>query len=231
MKCLSQLEWYGWKAREFEKAIGVLDPGRIRVLEIGSGPVGIVNYLPWDELYAIDPLEEFYRKNPALIALRNPKVSYSTGIGEDLPFERQSFSVVIIDNVLDHTCDPMRVLEEVARVLYDNGLLYVTLNVRTKWGSRFHAILALLEIDQGHPYSFTRLRIRECLRNKGFSIALEIVEDHRMVRRKNRLSKKSRDRLKSYVGLSECLYTAVCRKSPLVRSHEVEVDQDPKLGR
>ena len=60
---ISQLDWYQWKARELEKRIepftGGLAIKSARVLEIGSGPIGIVNFLEWGECFAIDPLEDY----------------------------------------------------------------------------------------------------------------------------------------------------------------------------
>lgn len=74
-----------------------------RALEIGSGPIGIVNFLEWGERYAIDPLEHFYRQRQSLIKLRKAGSTYLPGMGEHLPFGDASFSLVIIDNVIDHT--------------------------------------------------------------------------------------------------------------------------------
>ena len=65
-----QLDWYQWKASKLEKRLAKYeDTGRKkqgRVLEIGSGPIGIVNCLEWGQRFAIDPLEDFYKGNPHL---------------------------------------------------------------------------------------------------------------------------------------------------------------------
>lgn len=44
--------------------------------------------------------------------------------GHDLPFEDNSFDGVIIQAVLEHVVDPNRCVEEIHRVLKDNGIVY-----------------------------------------------------------------------------------------------------------
>ena len=64
----NQLNWYRWKASEFEKRIQGIVGGRKsthgKILEIGAGPIGNVNFLEWGERFAIDPLEDFTGKTP-----------------------------------------------------------------------------------------------------------------------------------------------------------------------
>src|SRR6266581_7684501 len=128
-----QLDWYGWKARELEKRVfrwmGESDRAKAKVLEIGSGPIGIVSGLNWGERFAVDPLEGFYKNRDSLVALRNPSVKFLEGVGEDLPFDDGMFSLAIVDNVIDHTRSPSRILEEVHRVLKSGGYMYLAVNV------------------------------------------------------------------------------------------------------
>lgn len=81
----SQLTWYEWKASEMEKRLAsCLNEEKqktAKVLEIGSGPIGIVSFLKWGERYTIDPLEDFYKSNPALSKLRDSAVNYCQGTG------------------------------------------------------------------------------------------------------------------------------------------------------
>jgi ubiquinone/menaquinone biosynthesis C-methylase UbiE len=213
---LQQLDWYDWKAREFEKKMaGVLDltgNKNHRILEVGSGPIGTVNYLPWGECYALDPLENFYATNQILIRLRKPHVHYISGSGEKLPFPDEWCSLVIIDNVLDHTHDPEKVLGEIWRVLTRQGLLYIAVNIRNLLGERLHIVLAHLWIDKGHPHSFTQAKIRDCLSRKGLRIRKEEVEDYHKIRQANRSSKNFKNKIKGYTGLSEFQYYAICSK-------------------
>lgn len=210
-----QLTWYSWKASEFEKKLkhAKIAPGRnARILEVGSGPVGIVAYLKWGEKYALDPLSSYYGENPLLVKVRNKEVNYLTGQGEHIPFPDRHVSLVIIDNVLDHVDTPWAVLDEIRRVLSDSGHLYIELNIHTKWGFVLHRLLSKLSIDKGHPHSFTAPKIRNFLKAHGYDIVFESVNDYAQARDEDRRSKSLKARIKGYLGLSEFIYSAVCSK-------------------
>ena len=212
----SQLGWYSWRAGEMEKRlVNYLDENRKRtakVLEVGSGPIGIVTFLKWGECYTIDPLEEFYRSNAVLSHLRSPAVHYGQGVGEDLPFEDASFSLVILDNVLDHVSNAEAVLREIYRVLSEDGILYLAVNVHTQWGAVLHSLLSRLNIDKGHPYTFTASSIHDFLLTNNFSPLSESVSNYHQARKEDRKSRSLKGKVKGYTGLSEFIYYTVARK-------------------
>src|SRR5713101_5627130 len=77
----SQLGWYRWRAERLSARfthVGLhqLADGRARVIEVGSGPIGVVAFFPGAERVAVDPLEHFYANNAVLAALRTPGVEY-----------------------------------------------------------------------------------------------------------------------------------------------------------
>lgn len=211
----NQLDWYKWRANQLEELLARVPGGRPsgRVLEIGSGPIGIVNFLDWGERYAIDPLEGFYRQRPALIKLRNPGSTYLEGSGERLPLEDGSCALVIIDNVIDHTFAPGQILQEISRVLEPHGRLYLSVNVHTQWGALLHNLLAVLRIDKGHPYTFTSHALQRFLTRHGFVIRLEEIGDYRQARDLDRRSARATDRIKGYIGISEFQHLVVCSKA------------------
>lgn len=213
---LAPLDWYPWKAGELEKLLSpfVDAPTRrtAKVLEIGSGPVGIVNFLGWGERYAIDPLEHFYRQSKTLTQLRTSDVTYLRGTGEQLPFDDETFSLVIMDNVLDHTYDPSVILQQIRRIVKADGLLYLAVNIHTAWGSIVHRLLTVLPIDRGHPHTFTQHALRDLLRANRFEIRKEVIEDYQKIRRRYRQSPSLRDRLKGYTGVAEFQFHAIARK-------------------
>lgn len=215
-KASNRLDWYSWKAGQLEQKIKKCFqfPNKVscKILEIGSGPIGIVSFLDWGEKYAIDPLERFFSENQALIQLRNKNVRYLNGQGENLPFKNNDFSIIIIDNVIDHTHVPLKVLRESYRILKNNGLLFFTVNTHTRWGTILHAIVSSLHIDRGHPHSFSYKGVRSFLRSGQFVIVYEELEDYKQIKNKYCTSKNLKDRVKGYSGLSEILYTAICRK-------------------
>ncbi|MBI5180246.1 MAG: class I SAM-dependent methyltransferase [Nitrospirae bacterium] len=211
-----QLSWYAWKAGEMEKRlVAHLNEQKkksAKILEIGSGPIGIVSFLKWGKRYTIDPLEDFYKSNPALSKLRDPAVNYGQGTGEKLPFENNNFSLVILDNVLDHVNEASGVLREINRVLANDGLLYLAVNVHTKWGGFFHSILSKLRIDKGHPYTFTVESIRSFVHAHQFNIQSKSINDYYQAREQDIKSHSFKNKVKGYIGLSEFIYYAVCSK-------------------
>lgn len=213
---VGQLDWYRWRAAEMEKRLGGLidndSKTNWRILEVGSGPVGIVSALKWGDRYTIDPLEDFYRTNATLTLHRDPTVRYLQGVGEQPPFENGYFQLVILDNVLDHTQAPERVLRQIHRVLSRAGLLYLAVNVHTAWGAFLHSVLSKLLIDKGHPYSFTPASIQNFIRCTGFVIQREWLNHYYEARNQDRSSACLKDRIKGYTGLSEFIYYSICSK-------------------
>jgi ubiquinone/menaquinone biosynthesis C-methylase UbiE len=213
---ISQLDWYEWRAGELHKLLAKLKikpfSNNPKILEIGSGPIGIINYLDHGIRCAIDPLEDYYKTNPTLIKLRNNEVCYLKGSGENLPFRNGKFSLIILDNVIDHTQDPEVVLEEIYRTLDKNGIMYLSVNVHTSYGAILHKILTISKIDTKHPHTYTLKCVGKVMKKSGFTILYENVEDYREVRKKNIESGDFKSRVKGYSGLSEMIYHAVCMK-------------------
>jgi len=210
------IDYHDWKASEMEKRLhGFIDDNAklsSNVLEIGCGPVGIVSALKWGKRYGLDPLEDFYHTNEVLTKQRSPEVHYLKGQAEDIPFPDGFFYLVVADNVLDHVRAAERVLSEIRRVLAPGGFLYFALNIRRTWGSLIHSVLAKLQIDKGHPYSFRLESIRRFLTDHGFAIRSEAVSDYAEARVADRNAPALRKKFKGYAGLSEYIYYAVCSK-------------------
>ena len=85
------------------------------------------------------------------------------------------------------------------------------------WGALLHTALAVLQIDKGHPYTFTSRRLRRFLNAHGFDVLHEQIEDYEAAKRENRRSSAPTDRIKGYSGLSEFSHSVVCRKKALAR--------------
>ena len=222
-----QLDWYEWRAGRLEAILQRVCPELRRgtVLEIGSGPIGIVNFLNWNERIAIDPLEGFYRQQPALIRLRTAGATYLEASGERVPVPDASCDLVIIDNVIDHTYRPGRILDEISRVLRPSGHLYLCVNVHSPWGAVLHDGLAVLQIDKGHPYTFTSESLRRMLRRHGFAILLEEVEDSGQASANDRRSARLTDRIKGFSGLSEFQHLVVCSKATVSSLNQIRLQR------
>ncbi len=213
------LDWYRWKAEQLSKnflsGIKNLELEDEKILEVGSGPIGMVTFLKFGERYTVDPLEDFFKANPILCKWRDQEVKYTQGKGEALPFEDQFFSLVIIDNVLDHVKSPKRVLAEVHRVMAEGGYMYINTNVHTKWGVGIRFLMETFQIDKGHPFSFTEGGLRRYLEQRGFGICQEQKESYREVKKEELRSKSKRRKLKAILGITEFQYGALCRRLSL----------------
>lgn len=97
------------------------------LLEIGCGPTGIIFFMRKGKRFGIDPLMDHYKFHfKGLVDFE--RAECIKGVGEGLPFKNQKFEIVLIHNVLDHTDDPMSVIEETKRVLKDGGIAYIGIN-------------------------------------------------------------------------------------------------------
>jgi SAM-dependent methyltransferase len=216
---VSQLDWYRWRADQLQLrlrtlGLGHLTDGSARVVEVGSGPVGVVGFFPATERVAVDPLEPYYSANATLTALRPPTVEYRPGSVESLPAESKRYDLAIIENCIDHVRDVAAAVRELKRVLTGAGILYLTVNCRTPWGFVVHRALSRLRVDAGHPHTFTPRRARKLLREHGFGELQWEVESYRQARHADLVAPERRAKIKGLLGVSEFLVTAVARVAP-----------------
>lgn len=214
-----QLEWYRWRADQLLlrlRGLGLneLTDGRARVVEVGSGPVGVVGFFPAVERVAIDPLESYYGANATLTALRDGTVVYRSGSVEALPCESARYDLAIIENCIDHVQDVAAAMRELKRVLTPGGILYLTVNCRTSWGFVVHRALSRLRVDAGHPHTFTPPRARRLLRDHGFNELQWEAGSYREARHEDLSARERRAKLKGLLGVSEFLVTVVAQSAP-----------------
>jgi len=95
------------------------------VLDIGPGPMGLLEASDAKIKIAVEPLAEHFRKHGLL--LEDSNVVYLNIPAEELPFLDETIDIVISRNSLDHVENPREVINEVFRVLKIGG--YFILNV------------------------------------------------------------------------------------------------------
>ncbi len=209
-----KLAFYKHRAEKLTKRLKALDLGHLvqnnaRVLEIGGGPLGILTFLPARQRIAVDPLEAYYANNETLRKLRDPGVMHLKGVGEDLCLDDERFDLVIMENCIDHVQDVDAVIKETLRVLRPGGALYLTVNCRTRPGFYVHRTLSRLNIDQGHPHTFTPERVHQLF--DGQPVELEAFEVGRY--RPETESSKLRANLKRVLQVTEYPVYVVARKT------------------
>ncbi|MFN2412097.1 MAG: class I SAM-dependent methyltransferase [Pyrinomonadaceae bacterium] len=95
-------------------------------MEVGSGAHGLIFGFANNFGIGIDPLAVEYK---SLFPKLQRNARTIAAIGEMLPFDDQSFDIVLSDNVIDHAEHPLAIIDEMLRVLRPHGLLYFTVNV------------------------------------------------------------------------------------------------------
>ncbi len=205
-----RLDWYEWRADQLadrlrRAGLGTLADGTARVVEVGCGPIGVCSYFPAAEALAVDPLESFYAGDRVLSELRNPKVKYLEGVGEEIPAPDAFADLLIIENCIDHVRDVDAVMTEVRRVLRPGGTLYLTVNCRSTWGYVVHRALSRFAIDAGHPHTFTVGRARRLLDQHSFQIRTFETGSFFDAWLTDLRGPALRQRLKGVLGVSEAL--------------------------
>jgi len=144
------------------------------VIEFGPGPAGIIEYIDAKNKIGIEPLyHEYLEMFPHL---KKSKVKYYNVPAEDTEFlNPQSADLAICYNMLDHVMDPVKILNNIFKVLKCDAPLLFQINVydseqEINNKSGVHAEL--------HPHSFTRDSIVELLNHNGFKIESENLFDH-----------------------------------------------------
>ncbi|MEK7540614.1 MAG: class I SAM-dependent methyltransferase [Patescibacteria group bacterium] len=94
------------------------------LVDIGSGPIGILTRLKAKEKIAVDPIP-FNSIDASIKIIKAP--------GEEIPLNSQIADCVFLYNVLQHVMSPERVLNESARILKPGGSFYILeqLNIPT----------------------------------------------------------------------------------------------------
>ena len=214
---VDRIDFYQWRAGELAKRLkrlgldSLLD-GSSRIVELGSGPIGVIGYLPGRDRVAVDPLNRFYSTSEHLTRLRNPEVTYLASQGEDIPLETGAYKLVIMENCIDHTQDPEQVMSEIIRLLEPGGTLYMTVNARSRLGYWTHRLLARLELDPGHPHTFTEQRFESFVRSHSFDIVEFEASSWWTAWKQDLLGKSIRAKAKGILCVSEHLLSCVAIK-------------------
>lgn len=216
---IGQLDWYQWRADHLLSRLNALGYDSVKlkgvkVIEVGSGPLGLTGFFPAGERLLVDPLEGFYANNTVLSSLRNSAAVYKKGSGEDLPAPSGHYDLAVIENCIDHVKNVDAVMKELVRVLKPEGLLYITVNCRTPLGFLVHRLLSRLRLDPGHPHTFTPPKFSGLIKRFGFEVLDMTVGSFNQARQEDLASNSRRARLKAHLGISEFLASAIARRRP-----------------
>lgn len=154
-----------------------------KILEVGSGAHGLIFGFDTNFAIGIDPLAVDYKR---LFPFWQEDTKTIAAIGEKLPFADESFEIVLSDNVIDHAENPIGIIEEFARILKPDGLLYFTVNIHHpiyQIASNLHGFWNSIGIKfeispfADHTVHFTEDRVLEVFERLPF----DILEQHSTV--------------------------------------------------
>jgi SAM-dependent methyltransferase len=100
------------------------------VVSIGCGCTGDLTAFPASVKVAIDPLLYAYQRLGMLVPDEvGGRTLYLSVGAEDLPLLDRSTDLVICRNALDHMLNPRVALKEMSRILSDDGVLFVSVDI------------------------------------------------------------------------------------------------------
>lgn len=130
---------YAAKQQKMAEKFGVEYTGKLkarkfdagRVLDVGCGPgttlLVLARNFPEADCTGIDtsePLLELARQTAVTQGLQE-RVRFEQADAQAIPYPDDSFDVVISTGVVHQVADPVAMLEEIARVLTPDGMLYI----------------------------------------------------------------------------------------------------------
>ncbi|MEW6558361.1 MAG: class I SAM-dependent methyltransferase [Elusimicrobiota bacterium] len=137
------------------------------ILDIGAADGAMLSILKQQfelkSAIGVEPNENLIR------AKKDIQVELITASGENLPFNKSQFGIVIISAVIEHVFNPEKVIEETYRVLSDDGILILITVVpwMDKLAEKFQIFPPTIH---KHFYRFTLSELKRLLEKNGFNV-------------------------------------------------------------
>ncbi len=99
-----------------------------KVLDVGSGYgglIGVLNeYLPKMKYIGIDG-SDWIIKFSKKLHKKNTNIKFIKSFAEKMPFEKETFDLVLCRDAIHHFKNPLKILKEMYRVTKSGGLIYI----------------------------------------------------------------------------------------------------------
>lgn len=112
------------------------------ILEIGCGPICVTQYVNGTKHSYLDPLLDYYRRQFPNVMPED--AMYVTTMAEKAVLDEISFDLVACLNTLSDVHNPELVLNKVERVLKQDGVFVVSIDIWPSWLARAHLLLSRL---------------------------------------------------------------------------------------
>jgi len=109
-------------------------PKDINILDIGCAEGGFLKFLSKNGFHNLSGIDT---STSYLTAAKksSPQINFEIGVAESIPFPDAYFDVIVIDQVLEHLHHPLVALDEISRVLREDGKVIVGVP-NASWYSR-----------------------------------------------------------------------------------------------
>ena len=142
----------------------VFQGGRILDAGCGSGATAIVpaQEFPQSEVVGIDLSEPLLRlaTQAAQAAGLDGRVRFETGDAEHIPYEEDSFDVVLNLNLVHIVEHPIQMLDEIERILVPDGALFIV-DLRRSWLGLFEKEMKSALTPQEAKALFAQSKLRD----------------------------------------------------------------------
>jgi len=137
-----------------------------KILQIGCGPIDLINFLNLGKKYAIDPLINYYRERGLI--LENNDINYYNVRAEEMEFKDNFFDVIICNNTIDHMQNPKKAINNMEKKLKKNGILLSSTYVIRENLYPLIKFISKTEINtfKGHPHLFTEKTLMDFHKKK-----------------------------------------------------------------
>lgn len=138
-----------------------------RILDIGCAMGGLLTFLRaqgYEYLHGIDPIEAYVERGAEGVEL---------GDAYAIPFNDDSFDLVVMDQVLEHLMEPRAAMGEVERVLREGGLCYIGVPDAARYDDVYYYLL------REHVQHFTLGSLKRLA--AGFEVIDKMETDPQMI--------------------------------------------------
>jgi ubiquinone/menaquinone biosynthesis C-methylase UbiE len=142
-----------------------------KVLDLGSGRgwFAIAMAKRGCKVTAVDLSE----KNLEYIHKINPNIHTELGSAYELPFEKERFDWIVMNEVLEHLEDPSKALDHIKNFLEPQGKVMISVPYKEKINYSLCIHCNQLTPHNAHLHSFDIISIRKLFRNSGYTILKE----------------------------------------------------------
>ena len=137
-----------------------------RILDIGCGQGLLTGYL-YEKTNAHIVGLDLSEKSVETAGKNNPDCEFRVGKVEDMPFEDNSFNIVIGNAILHHLEDPYEIIPQVKRVLKENGFFIA---VEMNRINPLMFVLGVMKKTERKSLSFSQEKYTKALEKESFIV-------------------------------------------------------------